>query len=292
MSRPFGSRNKSNAQTTGGLKKSVEKAMETMVGRPTGIEADMPLSPAERIALLMSRIEELKKDNRPNKFQCSFEAFLFELCQTKDEAAGGIVRALPPDPYIYELVDAYFRQPLILVEKARRTRISWITCAFDVWLAAGGQDERWVDPRSGRKILMGSTENRQIILASRKLEDIQGSQWFLHNRIKFIVDTLFKNDVREYWPNFPDWEWTAGEARTSNGSYINAIASGPDQARGAGCTFVHAEEIAFWPNARPSIEGMLPVLLGGGHLVAITTAQAGTYAHQIVSDNLGGKPLF
>ena len=255
-----------------------------MIGRPVGVEEDAPTSPAERVALLLSRIKQLQADNRPNKYQCSFESFLFDLCQTKDEAAGGIVRHLPPDPYIYDLIDRYLRHPLILVEKSRRTRISWITCCYDVWIAAGGQDPRWTDARSGRQILMGSTENRQVIIASRKLEDIQGSQWFLHNRIKFVVDTLFKNNVRDYWPTFPDWEWTAGEARTSNGSYINAIASGPDQARGAGCTLVHAEEIAFWPNARPSIEGMLPVLLGGGHLIAITTAQVGTYAHDIVKD--------
>lgn len=291
MSRPFGNRNQSGPKTPAGLKKDVKTALDSMIGRPVGVESDIPLTSAEKVALLLSRIEELKQNQKPNSYQQSFEKFLFELVETKDEAAGGIVRHLPPDPYIYELIDTYMRCPLILVEKARRVRVSWITCAFDVWLAAGGQDPRWTDPRTGRQVLMGSTENRQIILASRKLEDIQGSQWFLHNRIKFIVDTLFKNNVREHWPSFPDWEWTAGEARTSNGSYINAIASGPDQARGAGCTFVHAEEISFWPNAKQSVEGMLPVLLGGGHLVAITTAQAGTYAHSIVSDTLGGRPL-
>lgn len=291
MSRPFGNKNKSIANPQG-LKKAVGQAMESMIGVPTGIEADLPLSPAERVALLLSRIEQLKQDNRPNCYSQSFEKFLFECCVTKDEAAGGIVRPLPQDPYIFELIDAYMRHPLILVEKSRRVRVSWITCAFDVWLLAGGQDPRWVDPRSGRQILMGTGENRQIILASRKLEDLQGSQWFLQNRIKFIVDQLFRNDIREKWPSFPDWEWAAGEGRTSNGGYINAIASGPDQARGPGATLVHAEEIAFWPNAQPTIEGMLPVLLGGGHLIAITTANCNSYAHRIVKDEFGGKSVY
>jgi hypothetical protein len=279
MARDFGSKNKAPSEKA--VKKGVQSALDAMIGRPISVSEDNPTSSAERVALLLNRIQELKAQSGPNKFQSSFEEFLFELVRTKDEAILRVTN-LPRDPYIYEQIDAYFKCPLLLVEKSRRVRASWITCAFDIWIAAGGQDPRW-------PILMNSPDNRQVILASRKLENLQGSQWFLEKRIKFILDELEKNNIREHWPSFPKWEWTANEVEWSNGSFITAIASGKDQARGPGATLVHAEEAAFWPEAQSSIEGMIPVLHGGGHLILVTTPQANTYCHRIVQDTLKGR---
>ncbi|MHA2642986.1 MAG: hypothetical protein V2G41_10100 [bacterium JZ-2024 1] len=249
----------------------VEHALERMIGGV--VEVGGREARAARVIALLERARRESIGKRD--YKRDFASFLFELVKTKDEARGGIVRGIERAQYIEELIEIYMTSPLVLVEKSRRVLASWVTCAFDVWVAAGGQDERW-------PALCWSDKNRQVIIASRKLRDTQGSSWFLQNRVRYIVEELERGGIRERWEDFPYWEWTATEARLSNGSYINAIASGADQARGAGATLVHAEEIAFWPDAQRAVEGILPVLIGGGHLIAITTPQAGTYAHRIV----------
>ena len=279
--RPFGNKNKV-INTDRGLKAGTNRALDVMLNRPVSPAEDNPTSSAERVALLLNRIKTIQRGTAPNKYQRSFVDFLFDLVKTKDEAAGGRVAHLPRDPYIFEMIDALMENSLLLIEKSRRVRASWIMCAFDVWIAAGGQDPRW-------PVLMNATGNRQIVVVSRKLQDAQGSSWFLRNRIKFIIDTLEDNNIREHWPEFPEFSWTATEGRASNGSIISAIASGADQARGVAATVVHGEEAAFWIEAKPTIESMLPVLLGGGHLVLVTTPQANSYCHKIVSDVLGDK---
>lgn len=281
MARQFGSKNKV-VQTEKGIKTGTKRAMEAMLSLPVKMAEDNPASSAERIALLLNRVKDIKKVSAPNPYQTSFVDFLFDLCVTKDEAAGGLARQLPKDPYIYEIADALITCPLLLMEKSRRVRASWIMCCFDIWLAAGGQDPRW-------PILMNAEGNRQIIVASRKLEGLQGSQWFLEKRIKFILDEFEKRGFREQWPAFPQWEWTANEIEFSNGSFITAIASGKDQSRGPGATEFHAEELSHWPEAKASIEGALPVLQGGGHLVAITTPNCGTYSEDIVKGRLKNR---
>jgi hypothetical protein len=294
VSRPYGSKNQPLSKGDGRLPgpRGLDAALGSLIGRPVQVEQDAPLGPAERVALLLQRVRQLQAGAAPNPYQTDFCKFAFELVRTKDEAAGGVVRPLPPDPYLYEAADAFFTCPLLLIEKSRRVRMSWWACAFDIWLWAGGQDPRWLNLNTDEPVLMAAQGNRQIILASRKLEDLQGSQWFLEKRIKFILDDLERRNVRDYWPSFPEWTFKTGEIAGSNGSFMTAIASGADQARAAGATLVHAEEIAFWPQARASIGGMLPTLLPAGHLIGITTPQANSFAHELVMDRLEGGDLY
>ena len=264
------------------MKNGAKRALDAMLSMPTSPAEDNPTSSAERIALLLNRVKDIRQAAAPNKYQRSFVDFLFDLVVTKDEAMGGMVRPLPKDPYIYEVADALITEPLLLMEKSRRVRASWISCSFVVWLAAGGQDPRW-------DVLMNSTGNRQIIIASRKLQDLQGSIWFLQNRVKFIVDKLEENNIRDRWPEFPYWKWTAAEVELSNGTKINAVAQGADQMRGAGGTLVYCEEGAFWTEAKASIESALPVIHGGGHLLIVTTPNAGSYCSDLVKGRLRNK---
>lgn len=262
-----------------GLPKEANAAIARVIGQPAPVHTE-PETRAERIALLVNRIRG-EADPEPNVYQQDFHKFLMERVITKDEARGGRVARIPAEygSYLSEVADALVCCPLLMMEKSRRVLASWTVCAFDIWLAAGGQDERWPE-------LLYATGNRQIVLASRKLEDFQGSQWFLHKRVKFIYEQLIESGIREVWPGFPLAKWTANEAEFSNGSAITAVAQGADQMRGPGATFVHAEEIAFWEQARASVEGALPVLLGGGHFCGITTANANSYASLVVEGNL------
>ena len=277
MPRLIGSRTDPRQQVS----KTAEAALSSLIGVPAPIEEAQPLTSAERLAAILQRARQITHPPI-NPLQRDFHKFLREEVETKDEARAGQVAHTPDWPYIKEVCDALVECPRLMTEKSRRVLASWITCAFDVWLCAGGQDPRWPE-------LMLSTANRQVIIASRKLKEIQGSAWFLKNRIKFIVDRLELNHIRERWPEFPTFTWIETEATASNGGLISAIASGKDQSRAAGATFIHCEEVAFWEEAKDSIESMIPTLLGGGHIVLITTPQVGSYAADIAAGTLKHK---
>jgi len=169
-----------------------------------------------------------------------------------------------------------------LIEKSRRTLISWTVCAFGLWLLAGGQDPRWPE-------LLNSEGNRKVVIASRKLEGLAGSAEYLEERVRFMVDQFEEHGGREKWPDFPGFKWRFDRGVASNGSIITAVPQGPDQMRGAGVTFIQAEELGFWTEAKASIAAALQTLRGGGKFCGITTANAGSYASVIASGKVRQK---
>lgn len=233
-----------------------------------------PEGRAQRLTALFQRARALKQGSK-NPYKTSFRNFLRDCCWTKDEARGGKCAQVPDWPLFDDLCDYYIEQPLLMLEKSRRVLASWITCCFDLWVAGGGQDPRW-------PVLLNADGNRQVIVASRKFDGLQGSAWFLRSRVKFIYDR-FEKDAKlwEKWPDFPRIRWIEGRGICSNGSEITAVAQGADQLRGPGATLIHLEELAFWEQAQTSVEGALPVVRGGGHVIAITTPNSASYAKRI-----------
>ena len=229
-------------------------------------------TPAQRLLRLVAR---------PCVYQRSWWEFA-GLCVTKDEARSRVA-PMPRWPYLREIGDAIITEKLLMVAKSRRVLASWLSCIMDVWLVSGGQDRRW-------PALMYGTSNRVVVILSRKLEGPQSSSWFLQERVRFIVDQLEANGIREKWPTFPTWEWTHTEARLSNGGRILAIAQGPDQARGLSALAFHVEELAHIEDAKKTIEAILPTLFAqdetAGHLYALCTAAVGTFAADIYLDQL------
>lgn len=218
-----------------------------------------------------------------NPYQSNFHTFLTQICWTADEAKGGKVALFPAYPYIKELCDAFIECDLLFIEKSRRVLASWACCCFDIWIAAGGQDPRWVN-NQGERVLMNETRNRQVYVADRKFDS---AARFLKRRHKFILDQFEAHDGWTSWPTFPHWECREGEIEFDNNGLITAVAQGSDQLRGAGATLDHLEEIAFWEQAQQTVEGLLPTIQGGGHCIAISTPAAGTYAKRIVHGELG-----
>jgi hypothetical protein len=246
-----------------------------LLGSPALLQAEE--TPAARMVRLI-------RGARPNVYQRSLWEFS-GLCYTKDEARSRVA-PMPRWDYLREIGDAIITEKLLMVAKSRRVLASWFVCITDVWLAAGGQDPRW-------NALMYGTGNRQIVIASRKLEGPQSSSWFLQERVRFIVEQLEARGIRERWPEFPRWEWTHTEARLSNGSRITAIAQGADQARGISATAFHVEELAHLEEAKQTIEAILPTLFAqdetAGHLVALCTAATGTYAADVYLDQVDAR---
>lgn len=261
----------------------------------------MPIAPPPRNAYekwdrayWLTRRRYALAQARTNPYQQRFKNFLYHCCWTIDEAGGGEVRTWPRglgqdgkswDQLWVEQEDAYLRSRVLFIEKSRRVLASWFTCCFDIWLAGGGQDARWLD-KQGRPVLTRSTGNRVVVIATRKAEGTAGSEWFVANRIVPILKAFEERGGRDLWPTFPTWQHTTGKVAFSNGSEIVGIPSGSDQLRGAAATLLHFEEVAFWGNAAATVGGAIPTLRGGGHLVMITTAAVGTYAHDLRDDKL------
>jgi hypothetical protein len=269
-------------------------AKDRLLGRPLAPEPEVPDTPLARLAVLSERIKALSKPPEPNPYQRDFHKFLTTLCYTKDEARAGKVAKMPDYPYFPELCDALMTCHPLLIDKARRVLASWVVCCFDLWLIGGGQDPRWRgEPTEefpeGEPVLMSTTENRKVVIAAAALEGENGSAGYLSERIKFVYDEFEARGFREqYWPEFPHIEWKYGRAQASNGGVIAAIAQGKDKARGLAATLVHVEELHTWTEARETIGTIMPALRPTGHMVAITTARANTFASRIVHGTLGG----
>lgn len=249
---------------------------------PVGITKD-PESALEKLALLQRRLQKLTRAGT-NPYQRSFEKFLRECVWTTDESRAGQIAPCPNWPFLTEVSDLLVEEEKLFFQKSRRVFASWTVCAFDVWLAAGGQDRRWPE-------LMLGNSHRQIFIVARKFEK-PGSDWFLQSRVKLICDQFLLHGGREKWPEFPEYYFKEGEGTFSNGSHITAVAQGADQLRGPGATFVHAEEMSTWEMAQETMEGLLPTLLGGGHVAVVTTARAATYAKRIRDGTLKGDAAY
>jgi hypothetical protein len=229
----------------------------------------------------------------PTTYQDSFFRFLTDCVHTVDESRAGVVRPWPSgrgkdgkswDDYWQDFEDLLLTRKLLFLEKSRRVLASWCVCAFDVWLAAGGRDPRWkFTEQDGSVIhpLMQSASNRVIILACQRAEGEFGSEWFVEKRIKWIVEDLESRGIADRWPGWPRWSFRAGVADASNGSRIAGIPQGSNQMRGGGITFLHAEEVAFWIQARAAIGGAIPTLSSVAHMCCLTTPQIGSFAQDI-----------
>lgn len=274
-----------------GLSDAQLKAVYKMLGPAVQIEGMREESVAQKLALLQLRRLELI-GQQENPYKRDFYRFVRECVWTKDEAAGGKVARAPDWPFLSDLADDLVRERLLFMEKSRRVFASWMACSFDVWIAAGGQDPRWLGKRTpehpdGEPTLLNNDGERQVFIVCRKYED---SVKFLHTRVRFIIDQLFDHGIQELWPSFPAWVWVENEGRASNGSLITAVAQGSDQLRGFAATLIHCEEVAFWERAQQTLESAKPTIQGGGHIVVITTPQAASYAKKIRDGRISGDP--
>lgn len=237
--------------------------------------------------LFLGRTARVK--HRGSECQRSFWTFLQTCVYTKDPARAGEIRKYPAAEYLQDLCDLLILERIQLWDKARRVLATQTLCAFDLWIIAGGQDERWThfDKEKNQEVatLMLSKENRVVILMAQKLEDLHGSSWYLNECIAPMYHEFEKRGFRErYWPDFPVIDFRATRAEASNGGRIYPVPHGREA--GAGATLVHAEECAWWTKARPAWMSLQPTLLGGGHLAGATTANSESWFSDVVSDRV------
>jgi hypothetical protein len=233
----------------------------------------------------LAEVDALLARSTSNPYKQSFLRFLRDCIWTVDEAYAGEVRRWPFgegwDEYWLDWEHALLTCSPLLIDKTRRTMASNVVCAFDLWLAAGGQDPRW-------PTLMRSDANRLILIQAKKLEGKVGSAEFVE-RIGAFCRNFEEKGGRNLWPDFPTVSLSFGKAHFSNGSHIEAVPQGADQIRGPGATLIHLEELGVMEQAEASIGAALPALSGLGHLVAVSTPNNASYAKKIRMGALGAK---
>src|SRR5260370_41094497 len=177
-----------------------ESVIAKLLGQPLAPEPLAPLTTEQQILTLVSHLEGLAQPKQYSAYSTDFYRFLMECVWTRDEARGGRVAPIPRYPFLKDLCDDLIVEEKLFIEKSRRVLATWVACAFDVWIAAGGQDPRW-------PVLMNARGNRQVYLCHRKFEDADKC---LEMRTWFIIQQLMARDIWKVWPDLPHWTKKAG----------------------------------------------------------------------------------
>lgn len=198
--------------------------------------------------------------------------FLIEACWTKDEVAANpgstetkeVVRRIPEKDFIRIAVDRWGRYDRLATPKSRRMLMSWICTCLELRLCL-----YW-------PVTIHVYAQRQ-----------QGAEAFL-GRHKWLYEHLPHGFPK---PKLKQWRGLKGDPNKllfeETGALIEAFPGEPNAVRGEGCTVARLEEFAFWTWPDQSFKAILPTTLGGGKLVIVSTALAGTPYKEIVFDETG-----
>jgi hypothetical protein len=161
--------------------------------------------------------------------------------------------------YIKLYVRLWQKEPMILVPKSRRMKMSWTNIALYTW------DTVW-------------HKGRHNAFVSKKEDDSDD----LVKKAKFILDNL--DLPREF---IPKYECTYNHLQILDDlhSKIEGFASGADQLRQFTFSGILADELAFWDDAEKMYSSSVPTLEGGGRFTGISSPGPGFY-RRLVFDQL------
>lgn len=146
---------------------------------------------------------------------------------------------------------------LFCTEKSRQVMVTWLCCAWLLWLA--------------------KYHPHQLLLVQSKREDDAAALVFTKEpffaRISFMESHL---PMHLRTLNFPK-AGAYGHLYFPNGSHIWAIPEGGDIIRSQTPSVVFSDEAAFQPEFGAAVTAALPAIKGGGCLVAVSSAEPGTF---------------
>lgn len=159
--------------------------------------------------------------------------------------------------YLKLLLQAIVDERLLALVKSRRMFCTWAICIVALWDAM-------------------LHEGRFIPLVSKKEEDSDE----LVQRCRFI----YENIPPDALPIKPVMEYKYTQLSFPEiNSKIKGFPQGPDQLRQYTCSRIFADEIAFWPQARETVNAMKPTLEGGGKVCLVSTRYPGFFK-ELVED--------
>ena len=177
------------------------------------------------------------------KCQQSPQFFFQKYAKIQDRAKRATIR-FEPWKHLTDLLSLFLTEPLVIVLKARQLGISWLVCAYAVWMAKF---------HSNCKILMLSQGEEEA--------------FDLISKCRFIDDQLpeFLKCPRE-----PDQRGFIGYP--DSGSEIKALPSTEKAGRSTDATVVICDEWEFHPYAEANFAALKPTIDGGGQFIGLSTA--------------------
>jgi hypothetical protein len=195
--------------------------------------------------------------------------FIDRFCLIKDENKGTVSRFRLWD-YQREILREWVTERLVVDLKARQLGISWLVCAFALWLINFYDDVT--------VLCISATQDKAFDLI---------------NKVKFMYDNLppyLKKPIIKR--NNASLQF-AGEGEAEQGSRIMALASTPGAAVGYTATLVIVDEWGEQGYAEELYSSFKPTIDMGGRLIGIGTGNAvGSFYHEICTQAQAGENGF
>lgn len=150
---------------------------------------------------------------------------------------------------------------LLFVEKSRQVMVTWLVCAYLLWRA--------------------KAKEHQLILLQSKREDDAANLVFTKEpwqaRISFMESHLPKHLQTARFPRCASY----AQVSFPNGSRLWGIPEGQDIIRSNTASVIFSDEAAFQPEFGGAFTAALPSVKGGGQLIAVSSAEPGTFAELV-----------
>lgn len=145
-----------------------------------------------------------------------------------------------------DLLATIERERLLLILKARQLGVSWLACAYALWLCLH---------RPGRVVLVFSKGQDE---ANEMLRRVKVMYWRLPDAVRSALPALIKENTEEM-------EW-------ANGSRVKSMPATKSSGRTYTASLVILDEFAFLQWATELYTALKPTVDGGGKLIILSTA--------------------
>lgn len=214
-------------------------------GRPSAATKEAVYALAERRALLLDTI-----------YSDDCVRWIRDEVKTKDEHEKiQPVKSFPILPYVEPMIKMFNTETVVLVVKSRQMMISWLACAYGLWMA--------------------QFFSHQLILVISEKFDKSAA---LVNRMRFIYERQSPWLLNLHPPEKYVGDMPQGTLSLANGSKVIGLPEGPDQVRMHTASLAIIDEADFHLTFKKTYEACLPAVHGGGKLIAMSTVNAGQFS--------------
>lgn len=218
----------------------------------TAMDNFMHILPAEKVRMYEEMMLEAQMRELREKIMSSPQVFLWSgHVYTNDPHHHPSKRLFPDLPYLRELIWRMETEQMLFVEKSRQMMATNAAMGFAYWYAAS---------QPGRQCYVRAERREQAIdiLQRCRFIHINLPEWL---RPDIALGDLDKQDK--------------SKLVFANGSFIQALSSGPHKIRSTTASLIVDDEVAFWGDYMESFAAAMPSVEGGGKLFALTTAYPG-----------------
>lgn len=217
------------------------------------LPVDLPLGTDPNTKSADAIIERIKS-LRSHPWYAIESGLIWTLDSARLSDPAGVIKKLPPEPWMREITELWLKSSLFACPKSRRMKMSWHAIWWHLWLTM---------------FYPGAHVYCQSLNEDKADEEIIQRAGFIYNNIPAVAfpKPRLKNDKISFCNiSFPKLY-----------SFMKGIPQGANQLRGPTASAVLLDEAAFWEKGRESFGATKPCTEGGGRVTLISSAQLGWY---------------